>query len=121
MPSWKIVIADDDDDIRRLLALSVRSYGHETIEAVDGAEAVELVLAHRPDAVFLDVLMPRLNGFDALAQMRSLGYEGKTVLVTALSAANADQLDAGVSPDAKLAKPFRRRDVERCLAQLITG
>lgn len=119
--SWKIVIADDDDAVRRLLALAVRSFGHETIEASDGQHAVDQVIAHEPDAVFLDVLMPRLNGFDALARLKDLGYAGKVVVVTALSAANQNELRAGAAPDELLAKPFRRRDVEQCLARLAEG
>ncbi|HWV36975.1 MAG TPA: response regulator [Vulgatibacter sp.] len=121
MAGWKILIADDDDAVRRLLALAVRSFGHETVEALDGQHAVDMVMEHEPDAVFLDVLMPRLNGFDALARLRSLGYAGKVVMVTALSSANQDALGAGATPDALLAKPFRRRDVELCLERLAAG
>jgi CheY-like chemotaxis protein len=114
----KILIADDDDSVRRLLALEVRSLGHEVVEASDGAMAVERVFVEHPDAVFLDVLMPRLNGFDALAQLRERGYAGKVVIITALSSATTEQLDAGVAPDAMLAKPFRRKDVARAIEQL---
>lgn len=121
MAGWKIVIADDDDAVRKLLALSVQSFGHETIEASDGQHAVDMVMEHEPDVVFLDVLMPRLNGFDALARLKGLGYAGKIVVVTALSSANQDELGAGATPDALLAKPFRRRDVELCLAGLAGG
>lgn len=118
MAPWKIVIADDDDAVRRLLALAVRSFGHETVEAFDGEDAIERVLEHRPDAVFLDVLMPRRNGFDTLARLRELGYEGKIVIITALTASNAAQLEVGPKPDAMLAKPFRRQEVGDCLLQL---
>jgi len=121
MAVWKIVIADDDDDVRRLLALAVRSFGHQTIEASDGQNAVDMVLRHEPDAVFLDVLMPRMNGFDALARLKGLGYAGKVVVVTALSSANQSELQSGAPPDALLSKPFRRRDVELCLERLTAG
>lgn len=118
MTSWKIVIADDDDDVRRLLALAVRSFGHQTLEAIDGDDAVNQVMEHQPDVVFLDVLMPKLNGFDALARLRALGFSGKIVIITALTATNAAQLDAGEQPDAMLAKPFRRQEVGDCLLDL---
>lgn len=115
----KIVIADDDDAIRHLLALGIRSMGHEVLEARDGAEAVELGLSISPDAIFLDVLMPRLNGFDALAALRAGGYQGKAVIVTALTSQSTEKLDSGVAPDAMLAKPFRRRDLLRVLDELL--
>ena len=117
----KILIADDDDSVRRLLALEVRSLGHEVVEATDGAMAVERVFVEQPQAVFLDVLMPRLNGFDALARLRERGYAGKVVIITALSSATTEQLEAGAAPDAMLAKPFRRRDVARVLDEIVGG
>ena len=73
-----------------------------------------------PAAVFLDVLMPRLNGFDALAQLKERGYAGKVVIITALSSATTDRLDAGAAPDAMLSKPFRKKDVARVL-ELLAG
>jgi CheY-like chemotaxis protein len=114
----KILIADDDDSVRRLLAAEIRSLGHEVIEAADGLEAVEAAESSAPGVVFLDVLMPRLNGFDALARLRSGGYAGKVVIITALSSSTTKRLEAGVLPDAMLAKPFRRRDVAKVLQAL---
>lgn len=114
-----ILVADDDDAIRQLLALGLRSMGYRVREARDGAEAVEMALAESPAAVFLDVLMPRLNGFDALARLRTGGYSGKTVIVTALTQASTERLDTGVAPDAMLAKPFRRQDLLRVVEELM--
>lgn len=115
----KIVIADDDDAVRQLLALGIRSLGHEVKEAKDGVEAVELCLAESPAVIFLDVLMPGLNGFDALAELRSRGYGGKAVIVTALTTDSTDRLGAGVEADAMLAKPFRRRELAGVLDELV--
>ncbi|WP_373045987.1 response regulator [Vulgatibacter sp.] len=117
----KILIADDDDSVRRLLALEVRSLGHEVVEASDGAMAVERAFEVQPQAVFLDVLMPRLNGFDALAQLKERGFGGKVVIITALSSTTTERLEAGAAPDAMLAKPFRKKDVARVLEQLVAG
>lgn len=114
----KILIADDDDSVRRLLMLEVRSLGHEVLEAHDGAEAVERALAEGPAAVFLDVLMPRLNGFDALARLKQSGFPGKVVIITALSSTTTERLEAGATPDAMLSKPFRRRDVAKVIEEL---
>ncbi|WP_050724552.1 response regulator [Vulgatibacter incomptus] len=118
MSHWKIVIADDDDAVRRLLALAIGSFGHEIVEARDGLEAVERVLAHQPDAVFLDVLMPRMNGLEALSRLREQGYGGKIVVISALAGSQSPELETDIPPDAILAKPFRRRDVGDCLVRL---
>lgn len=116
----RFLIADDDDSIRRLLVLEVRAAGHTVIEAADGRQAVDLALEHRPEVVFLDVLMPRLNGFEALAALRAQGFEGKVVIVTALTADSSRRLEAGAVPDDVLSKPFRRREVLACLERILS-
>lgn len=113
----RILVADDDDAIRRLLAAYVRSLGHEVLEAADGEEAVALALEVRPDAVLVDVLMPRLDGYGTVARLREAGFPGKLALVTALSGPAASP-PPGCIPDASLAKPFRRADVSQLLADL---
>ncbi|MFO7157345.1 MAG: response regulator [Pseudomonadota bacterium] len=116
----RLLVADDDDAIRRLLVLELRSRGAEVVEAADGEEAVRRALEYRPDGVFLDVLMPRLNGYDALARLRAAGYTGRVVMVTALFEGSRE-LDSGVRPDDILAKPFRRRDVQACWERFLAA
>jgi len=116
----RFLVADDDDAIRRLLVLELRSRGAEVLEASDGEEAVQRALEHRPDGVFLDVLMPRLNGYDALARLRAAGYTGRVVMVTALHEGSRE-LASGVTPDDVLPKPFRRRDVQACWERFLAA
>lgn len=116
----RILVADDDDSIRRLLAAYVRSAGHEVREAADGREAVELALRERPDLVLVDVLMPRLDGYGTVARLRELGFPGRIALVTALDGPEA-RPPPGAEPDAFLPKPFLRADVTRLLAELGAG
>lgn len=66
-----VLVADDDADARQLLAHLLRRQGYEVVEASDGAEAVALVHARRPDLALLDVRMPGTDGFAALAALRS--------------------------------------------------
>lgn len=117
----KVLVADDDEAIRRLLVLELRTRGAEVLEAADGEEAVERAMEFRPDGVFLDVLMPRMNGYDALAKLRSLGYAGRVIMVTALNTETSQHLDSGVRPDDVLAKPFRRKDVQACWERFLAA
>lgn len=116
----RILVADDDDSIRRLLAAYVTSAGHEVLEAADGEEAVELAVRERPDLVLVDVLMPRLDGFGTVARLRGLRFPGRIALVTALNGPEAEP-PPGSAPDAFLPKPFLRADVTRLLAALGAG
>lgn len=110
----RLLVADDDEAIRRLLSLELRALGAEVFEASDGEEAVALALELRPDGVFLDVLMPKRNGYEALAEMRAGGYVGRVVMVTALGSEGSQHLSGAVQPDDFLTKPFRHRDVRAC-------
>jgi CheY-like chemotaxis protein len=69
--SRAVLIADDDADLRGLLAGHLRRAGYDVLEAADGAEAVALAVAHRPGLALLDVKMPRTDGIAALRALRS--------------------------------------------------
>jgi DNA-binding response OmpR family regulator len=66
----KILVADDDDDLRGLVAFALRRAGHVALEARDGASAVESVAREAPDLVLLDVNLPKLDGFAVLERLR---------------------------------------------------
>ena len=67
----KIAVIDDLAVNRELLASLLHAFGHETIEASDGAEALELVRSERPDLVFCDILMPVMDGYEFVRQLRA--------------------------------------------------
>lgn len=66
-----VVVADDETDIRLLLRLQLRQFGITVVgEAGDGNETVEVCEATEPDVVILDLLMPGMNGFEAIPELR---------------------------------------------------
>jgi two-component system response regulator MprA len=67
----RVVVADDDPEVRMLLSTGLEAAGFEVRLAVDGAEGVSLVRSWQPDAIVLDVLMPRLGGLAAMELIRS--------------------------------------------------
>ena len=66
----KILIVDDDPNVRAVLRLIVEDRGHEAVEAADGQEGLVIALRHRPDAIISDALMPRMDGFQLLKAVR---------------------------------------------------
>lgn len=81
----RVLIADDEDSIRRLVGRVLTRAGFELVSAVDGAEAIERLDADGFDAVVLDLMMPRVDGFGVLEHMaehQPLMIE-KTVVLTA--------------------------------------
>jgi len=115
----KVLIADDDQLIRAMLADVLAELGHSVVAAANGAEAVALARSEEPDAVILDFLMPKLSGLDALRQIRAGGRRLPAVLLTALSDGSVRAAPGGDAPDAILEKPFKKRGVEKALAQAL--
>jgi CheY-like chemotaxis protein len=83
--SRKILVADDNDDIREMLSLLLRMQGHEVFAATNGEEAVMLAQQEEPDLIFMDVMMPRLSGVEAARLIHSADPL-KTVPIVAISA-----------------------------------
>jgi DNA-binding response OmpR family regulator len=65
-----ILIADDDPDILALVSFRLERAGYEVVQARNGEEAVQLALARRPDLAVIDVMMPRIDGYEATRQLR---------------------------------------------------
>jgi two-component system response regulator MprA len=102
----RILVADDEPSVRDALARALRIEGYEVELAGDGEEAVAAVQQRRPDALVLDVLMPRLDGIAACRRLRALGDRTPVLMVTARDAVSdrVAGLDAGA--DDYLVKPF---------------
>lgn len=70
MSEKKVLVAEDQPDIRNLIAYSLRFVGYEVIEAVNGKDAVAKAKAERPDLILLDVRMPTMNGYEACSLLK---------------------------------------------------
>jgi diguanylate cyclase (GGDEF)-like protein len=66
-----VLVVDDDADIRAFLDVTLSLSGYEVLEASDGIEALEVTRQHLPDLILLDVMMPRMDGMQTLAELRS--------------------------------------------------
>jgi two-component system response regulator (stage 0 sporulation protein F) len=100
----KVLIADDDDDSRTLLAFLLEQENWQVIEAHDGKEAVEKVLQEKPDLLILDYRMPELTGTEVCEQLLLTGINLVTVLVTAHR--HIDELTSSVGTSYFVSKPY---------------
>ena len=80
----KILIADDDAQLRGLWAINLSARGYDVAQAVDGRECLALIESEGPDAILLDIGMPRLSGWEVLEDLRSRSRSIPVILVTAL-------------------------------------
>jgi two-component system, OmpR family, response regulator MprA len=111
----RILVVDDDQAVRDSLRRSLAFNGYEVETASDGLAALESIARQRPDAVVLDVMMPRLDGLEACRRLRSAGEDLPILVLTARDAVSdrVAGLDAGA--DDYLPKPFA---LEELLARL---
>jgi CheY-like chemotaxis protein len=118
-PVSKILVVDDNDDIREMLAVLLGLQGYRVIVAADGIEAVDVAGSERPDLILMDVMMPRLNGLEAARRIHQQPAL-RRVPIIGLSAFS-DPLGDGGGPDsfrwsAYLRKPIDMDELERLLA-----
>ena len=104
----KILIAEDDQDIRELIVLTLQFNGFDVTPAADGAAAVELAPTDNFDLILMDVRMPRMTGYEACRKLKALDAT-KDIPVVFLSAKGQEKeietgLDAGATD--YILKPF---------------
>ena len=104
----KILIAEDERDIRDLVAFTLRFAGHEVTAATNGEEAVELAPKINPDLILMDVRMPRMTGYEACKIMKTMpGVKDiPVVFLTARGQESEIQQGLGAGAEEYLLKPF---------------
>jgi len=116
-----ILIADDEDDLRAMVRAMLESFGFGVLEARDGKEAVDLFRERSGgiDLVLLDMMMPRMTGEEAFAEIRRIAPSARAVLVSGYDERGriGEIVASGFS--GFLQKPFRRRDLGRMVAEAL--
>lgn len=109
----KILIADDELRLRKVIALYMRKCGHTVVEAENGEEAIELACQSDPDVIILDVMMPKMTGIEATKSIRQNDkLKNKPIVLLTANAGEADQkagIDAGASN--YMTKPFSPKEL----------
>ncbi|MFJ6936678.1 response regulator [Streptomyces sp. NPDC101132] len=118
--SGRVLVVDDNKVIRQLIKVNLELEGFEVVTASDGAECLDVVHEVRPDVVTMDVVMPRLDGINAAARLRS-DPRTRHLPVAIVSACTQYDAETGVAAgvDAFLAKPFEPAELVRLVRRLI--
>ena len=108
---YKILIADDDNEIRDLLEFDISHSGYEVDCAKDGMEALEKAMSNKYDVILLDVMMPKMNGFEVCSNIRKSGKKTPVLLLTAKGTIGDKTQGFECGADDYLVKPFDIREV----------
>lgn len=103
--TYTILIVDDEQRMRRVIADYLKIKNYRTVEAADGEEALLVFAAEQPDLVLLDVMMPRKNGWDVCAEIRKT-HKTPIIMLTARSEEEDELQGFALGADEYIAKPF---------------
>ncbi|WP_432134101.1 response regulator [Streptomyces sp. bgisy154] len=118
--SGRVLVVDDNKVIRQLIRVNLELEGFEVVTAADGAECLDVVHQVQPDAVTLDVVMPRMDGLRTAARLRA-DPRTRDLPLAIVSACTQYEVDAGleVGVDAFLAKPFEPAELVEVVRRLM--
>ena len=119
----RVLVVDDDEVIRRLIAVNLQLEGFDVETAVDGQDCLERVSEIDPDVITLDVMMPRLDGWETAVQLRKSPETAHIRVVLITARAQEDDKDRGsrVGADAYLTKPFDPNEMIRVVRELASA
>ena len=113
MKQPKILLVDDEEELRLLLVTSLNSRGYEVIEATNGQEGLEKARDEKPDIIVADIMMPRMDGFQ-MCRLLKFDEELKSIPVILLSARTQSQdveIGKTVGADSYIFKPVSINDL----------
>jgi DNA-binding response OmpR family regulator len=108
-----ILVADDDPDILALVSFRLERAGYDIVAATNGAEAVELARARHPDLAILDVMMPRVDGYEAARCLREHEDTSRIPIILLTARVQEDDVARGfdAGADDYVKKPFSPQEL----------
>lgn len=118
----RVLLAEDHRDMREVLCLQLQLLGYEVAVATNGMDAVAMALSKHPDIILMDVLMPKMDGFEAVSQIRQ-NPEIRQIPVLAVtgwvsSVSRKKYLASGF--DDYIAKPFTHKELQNAIEKLLS-
>ncbi|HBG62580.1 MAG: hypothetical protein A2Y03_00180 [Omnitrophica WOR_2 bacterium GWF2_38_59] len=117
----RILVVDDDPEIRNLLVLTFESAGYEVLPALDGREAFDVIKSDPPDLITSDVIMPVLNGFELCNKLKKDNdlKNIPIILITSRDDEANNYFHDFTEPDAYIKKPFDPDELLEVVGKLI--
>ena len=106
-----ILIVEDEQSIVDILSFNLTKEGYNTLEALDGPTGLQLALEQNPDLVLLDLMLPKMSGFDVCKKIREAGSAVPIVMLTAREEEDDKVLGLELGADDYITKPFKNREL----------
>jgi DNA-binding response OmpR family regulator len=119
--SKTILIADDEPNIRQLVAFTLRRRGYSILEAEDGTTALDLIRVGSPDLAVLDVMMPGMTGIAVVQEMMGDAVMAEIPVILLSAKGQGVEIEEGLASGARLylVKPFSPRELAERIAEVL--
>lgn len=117
----KILIADDEEDVKIVIRLFLESKGYEVETAYDGLDAIDKVKTWKPELILLDVMMPLIDGFEVCRRLKDDPATAAIPIVMVSAASQTESKKRGLSAGAAdyIVKPFEPEELHDVIARLL--
>jgi two-component system OmpR family response regulator len=119
METLKVLVVDDEPNIRDLLSASLRFAGHQVATAANGTDAITMIAETNPDIVLLDVMLPDISGFGVTKKIRGMGIETPILFLTARDDTEDKVTGLTVGGDDYVTKPFSLDEIMARISAII--
>ena len=109
--SKRILIVEDEKNIVDILSFNLNKEGYETLEAYDGEAGLQLALEQNPDLILLDLMLPKMDGFDVCRNLRKENRSTPVIMLTAREEETDKVLGLELGADDYITKPFSMREL----------
>ena len=106
-----VLIVEDEKNIVDILSFNLKREGYDTLEAYDGQTGLQLALERNPDLVLLDLMLPKMNGFDVCKAIRAQNRSAPIIMLTAREEETDKVLGLELGADDYITKPFSMREL----------
>jgi two-component system alkaline phosphatase synthesis response regulator PhoP len=123
MPGKRILLADDEEDIKTVVSMFLESQGYQVTTAFDGLDALEKARAELPDLIILDIMMPVLDGYEVCKQLKEDERTADIPVLILSAAAHIESVNRGLKAGAVdyIVKPFEPEKLRAKIEEVFTG
>ncbi len=113
----KILVIEDDEINRKFFVSLLKEGGYEVVEAADGQAAIELIAKESPSLILMDIVLPRMSGYEVLRTCKEKGLLGGSKVYALTASAETEVMEAGF--DGIITKPIRVREFLRTVGEIL--
>ncbi|MEN6625374.1 MAG: response regulator [Candidatus Sumerlaeia bacterium] len=118
----KILLADDEEDVKIVLKMYLESKGFEVVTAYDGLDAIDQARREKPDVILLDLMMPVVDGFEVCRRLKADPATQPIPVIMVSAASHAESVQKGLAAGAVdyIVKPFEPESLEKLVTNVVS-